>query len=274
MGQSIHGMCDWAIGRVREAGERVREFLLREEMRFETKSGDADLVTEMDREVERMLAESIRSRFPGHRILGEEGTAGRPDRLDGWLWLIDPLDGTANFVSQRRDFVISVALYRDGEGLFGIIYDVAADELVHAVKGGGVHLNGRRMKPAGSGLRLADALVGLEFYMPTPELVRIGQRLLELGPRVRGIRSYGATALGLAKVACGLLDAYLTPWTHPWDHAAGRILAEEAGAVVTDFAGHPLRLKKTGVLACRPELHEELLAFAGSLRGEGSGMPN
>jgi myo-inositol-1(or 4)-monophosphatase len=271
---TVDQACQWAMGWIQEAGETVREFLRRGEMRFETKARATDLVTVMDWEVERLLSENILDRFPGHRILGEEGIAGRPDHLDGWVWVIDPLDGTSNFVSQQRDFVISLALYHEGEGMFGIIYDVMADELVHAVRGGGAFLNGRRLETSSPGITLTDALVGLEFYIPTTELLRTGQRLLELGPRVRGIRCYGATALALAKVACGQLDAYLTPLTNPWDHAAGRILVEEAGGMVSDFAGRPLPLdRRTSVLACRPEIYGELLAFVGKLCVGGSGIP-
>jgi myo-inositol-1(or 4)-monophosphatase len=251
-----------AIEWVRSAGDRIKEYIHSGEISFSSKSHAADLVTKMDFAVEEMLVEKITQAAPDHQIVGEEGIVKRAEDFSGHIWLIDPIDGTANFVTQKSDFVISVALYHRQQGVFGIIYDVMKDEMIHALKGEGLFLNQHKINPMPPTLNLMDALLTLEFAICTEEQVKEHQKLLALAAKVRGIRCYGATALSLAKVALGKSSGYLTLGTHPWDFAAGRILVEEAGGMVTDFQGNRLRLEqRSSVIACHPEIYQEVFRF-------------
>jgi myo-inositol-1(or 4)-monophosphatase len=250
----------------RAAGNMIKEYIRSGEIQFESKSHATDLVTMMDRAVEEVMVEKIKQYAPDHQILGEEGIAGEANDFSGYIWLIDPIDGTSNFVTQKSDFVISVALYHQQQGVFGIVYDVMKDEMIHAMKGEGLFLNQRRIKPMNSNMPLIDALLSLEFIMRTEEQIEAHQKLLTIGSKVRGIRSYGATALSLAKIALGKNNGYLTWGTNPWDFAAGRILVEEAGGIVTDFEGNPLQLdRRNSVIACHPDIYQDLLQFVRSL---------
>jgi myo-inositol-1(or 4)-monophosphatase len=251
-----------AIEWVRLAGERIKEYIHIDEIPFTSKSHAADLVTKMDLAVEEMLVEKITQAVPDHQIVGEEGVVKKAEDFSGHIWLIDPIDGTANFVTQKNDFVISVALYHRQEGVFGIVYDVMKDEMIHARKGEGLFLNQHKISPMKSTLNLTDALLTLEFAIGTEEQVKEYQKLLAFASKVRGIRCYGATALSLAKVALGRSSGYLTLGTHPWDFAAGRVLVEEVGGVVTDFRGNPLRLeRRSSVIACHPGIYQDVFQF-------------
>jgi myo-inositol-1(or 4)-monophosphatase len=244
---------------VRLAGERIKEYIHIEEIPFTAKSHASDLVTKMDLAVEEMLVEKIKQFAPGHQIVGEEGVVEKAEDFSGHIWLIDPIDGTANFVTQKSDFVISVALYHEQQGVFGIVYDVMRDEMMHALKGEGLFLNRYRIHSMASTLHLIDALCTLEFSICTEEQVKEHQKLLALAAKVRGIRCYGTTALSLAKVALGKSGGYLTLGTYPWDFAAGRVLVEEVGGIVTDFQGNPLRLEqRSSVIACHPDIYQDI----------------
>lgn len=246
---------------IREAGKRLREDLGENRLQVKVKSRFNDLVTHMDQETERFLTRKIRKFFPDHSIVGEEGMDERPANLEGNVWLIDPIDGTSNFVNQRGDFVISIGFYQEKKGIFGLIYDVMRDELYHGFRGQGVGVNNRKVSPFQESLTLQEALVAVEWALHRENGLLFAKNLLELGLSVRGLRAYGATALALAKVAVGKMNAFITLGTHPWDYGAGRILVEEAGGVVTDFKGHPLPLEGvSSVIASHPNIHEELAA--------------
>jgi myo-inositol-1(or 4)-monophosphatase len=245
---------------VKEAGEKIRNYLREGDIRFEAKSRLNDLVTDMDRGVERFLVEKIKAYDPDHLVYGEEGIVQKPDHFNGYVWLIDPIDGTSNFVSQQCDFVISVGLYLDGQGVLAIIYDVTRGEMIHALRGKGVYCNEQKCKPLSGDLALIDSLVSLECIFHDPSWEENGWHLMELGRQARGIRIYGASALALAKVATGKHGAFLTTGTNAWDYGAGKILVEEAGGIVTDFHGMELPLgKRSSVIASHPALHNELL---------------
>lgn len=131
---------------VKEAGTRIRQSM-QESLTIETKSNPNDLVTNIDKETERFFIDRIQGTFPGHRILGEEGQGDKLRSLDGIVWIIDPIDGTMNFVHQKRHFAISIGIFEDGKGKIGLIYDVMQDELYHAFSGKGAYLNDTPLAP-------------------------------------------------------------------------------------------------------------------------------
>ncbi|MED3844389.1 inositol monophosphatase family protein [Geobacillus stearothermophilus] len=243
---------------IAEAGQRIRASFA-EPLTVETKENRNDLVTNVDRGIEQFFAEHIRRQFPGHRLLGEEGFGDELAALDGVVWVIDPIDGTMNFVHQRRHFAVSVGIFEDGVGQLGYVYDVVFDELYTAQKGKGLFLNGEplgRLQPA----PVAESIIAINGTW-LMENKRLDHRpLVRLAKDARGTRSYGSAALELAYVAAGRLDAYISPRLSPWDFAGGMILIEEAGGIMTNLDGKPIDLlNRSSVLAAKPGVHEEIL---------------
>lgn len=243
---------------IKEAGERIRTSF-DSELSIKTKSNRNDLVTDMDEATEKYFTEAIRHTYPDHQIMGEEGFGDDLHTLEGVTWIIDPIDGTMNFVHQQRNFAISIGIYDGAVGKLGYIYDVVHDELYFASKGEGAFMNGQRL-PELEAVPVEDAIVALNALWVTDNK-RIDPSVLgPLVQRARGIRSYGSAAIEMAYIAAGRLDAYLTMRLAPWDFAAGKILIEEVGGVVTDLQGNELDpLKKSSVFVGKPELHQTIL---------------
>lgn len=247
-----------ALRCAREAGELSRERLKRP-FAVEFKTSASDLVTAIDKEVEQYVVEMIRQQFPDHGILGEEGSGKQGDGPEETLWIIDPIDGTTNLVHQQINYAISIAVYHRGEGVIGVIYDPSREEMFTAVKGEGAFLNQRRLQLHKS-VKLEEALLCTSvFWNKRAEQIGIDQLVKQLASRVRGMRLLGSAALELAYVAAGRLDGYVSLSLHPWDFAAGKIIVEEAGGIVTQITGKPLHhTQNSSVLACNPTFYEEL----------------
>ncbi|MFD1777742.1 inositol monophosphatase family protein [Fredinandcohnia salidurans] len=242
---------------IKEAGERIRDSF-KTKLVVESKSNPDDLVTNMDKETEQFFIGKIHETFPSHQILGEEGFGDKLQSLNGITWIIDPIDGTMNFIHQQRNFVISVAVYEDGVGQIGLIYDVVHDELYHARKGQGAYFNSTKIEPLGE-VPLEKAIVAINATWVT-ENKRIDPKILiPIVNAVRGTRSYGSAALELAYVVTGRIDVYITMRLSPWDFAAGVVLLNEVGGIVTTLDGEPLNfLKENSVFVARPNLHKEI----------------
>ncbi|SFA52141.1 myo-inositol-1(or 4)-monophosphatase [Parageobacillus thermantarcticus] len=243
---------------LKEAGARIHT-ALEEKLTIETKAHRNDLVTNVDREIERFFIEKIRKTFPDHHVLGEEGFGDEIKTLQGVVWIIDPIDGTMNFIHQKRNFAISIGVFENGVGILGYVYDVVHDELYVARKGEGAFLNGKplpRLEP----VSVSEAVISLNATWVT-ENKRIDPKVLApLVKAARGTRSYGSAALEMAYVAAGRLDAYITMRLSPWDFAGGLVLVQEAGGIVTNLYGEPLDLLgKNSVFVSKPGLHEEIL---------------
>ena len=240
---------------VKEAGTRIRQSM-QESLTIETKSNPNDLVTNIDKETERFFIDRIQGTFPGHRILGEEGQGDKLRSLDGIVWIIDPIDGTMNFVHQKRHFAISIGIFEDGKGKIGLIYDVMQDELYHAFSGKGAYLNDTPLAPLKEA-SIEEAIIAINATWVT-ENRRIDPSILApLVKRVRGTRSYGSAALELAGVAAGRIDAYITMRLAPWGCAAGCVLLNEVGGIYTTTDGEPFTfLDNHSVLAGNPAIHK------------------
>ncbi|WP_455675872.1 inositol monophosphatase family protein [Pradoshia sp.] len=247
-----------AVQWIKEAGQRITQSF-ETILDIETKSNMNDLVTNMDKDVEHFFIEKIAERFPDHIVLGEEGSGHDLKELDGVVWIIDPIDGTMNFVHQQRNFAISIGIIENGVGKIGLIYDVVHDELYHSIRGEGAFLNDKRIEPMKEA-KLEESIVGLNAIWLTDNKKIDKDITAKLVRDVRGTRSYGSAALELIYVATGRMNAYISMRLAPWDFAGGSIIIEELGGVVTDLQGNPIHyLKKSSLIATTPKLHEAIM---------------
>lgn len=220
----------------------------REKMAIDIKSGVADLVTEYDKNIQNQLEIGLKRILPEAKFIGEEGSS---DKLsdDGYAFIVDPIDGTTNFVKDYRHSAISVALLKGREVVAGVIYNPYLDEVFSAIKGQGAFCNGKQISVSSTPLEKALILFGSSPYDKHlfPETVQIISEYFYKG---LDIRRSGSAALDLCYVACGRADLYLELIVSPWDFAAGKLLVEEAGGVVTTLDGKPLSFEgKTSILA-------------------------
>ncbi|RLB05325.1 MAG: inositol monophosphatase [Deltaproteobacteria bacterium] len=244
-----------AITAAKEAGKIQREWLGREK-RIEFK-GEINLVTEVDTRCERMIVEIIKKSFPQHNILTEETPM--PELPSPYRWIVDPLDGTTNYAHGYPCFCTSIALEVGGEIVLGAIYDPILEELFTAQKGKGAFLNGERIFVS-STQRLIEALISTGFPYDLREssennLDHFNNFIME----ARAIRRDGSAALDLCYVAMGRFDGFWELKLKPWDVAAGKIIVEEAGGLVTDFRGGPLDIYGDQILATNGKIHNEMM---------------
>lgn len=226
----------------------------------------AGLVSDADRESEALIKECIRSVFPEHAILGEEtGLSGSAPAGHGALWMIDPLDGTTNFVHQFPVFCISIGLELDGELVLGVVDAPKLGLRFHAVKGGGAFVNNEPIRVS-TRSSFRDGLFATGFSSYDTELdhqLAIAAHTIRGG---RGLRRAGAAALDLCFVAQGSFDVFWERNLSPWDMAAGVAIAREAGAVATDIEGKPFDPRGTSVICGNKILHDEILKMMKALQ--------
>jgi myo-inositol-1(or 4)-monophosphatase len=244
----------WVI----EAGEIIRSSF-HQTLNIQTKSNPNDLVTNIDKEIEQFFINKIRTEFPTHKILGEEGLGDDLHSLDGIVWIIDPIDGTMNFIHQQRNFAISLGVFEDGQGEIGIIYDVAHNELYHAKKGKGAYMNENRL-PILKETTVKESIIALNASW-VMENHRIDHNLMiPLVKEARGTRSYGSAALEMVFVATGRVDAYISMRLSPWDYAAGTVIIEELGGITSNLRGEELDfISKDSLLVAKPGLHQTII---------------
>ncbi len=255
-----------ALKWIEEAGEMLKDSL-HDSLSVNTKSNPNDLVTEMDYKIERYLTDRILHTFPDHKVLGEEEAGADIQSTDGVLWIIDPIDGTTNFVHQKFNFAISVAVVKDGIGQIGIIFNVMQDEWFTAIAGEGAYLNGQKLASV-TETDLPEAVIGLNGRWLAREKRSGEQSLHTMVRKSRSVRSYGSAAIELAYVACGRLDSYISFRLSPWDYAAGLVMLDEVGIITTDFQKRkPSFLEKSKILAARPGLHDQLLHYVHNHEG-------
>ena len=199
------------------------------------------------------------SNYPEHKILGEEGSGDDVQSMDGTVWIIDPIDGTMNFVHQQTNFAISIGVYHEGIGKVGIIYSVVNDEMFHAIAGNGAYLNNSPL-PKLSDVSLEKSIIAINATWITNNKRIDPSLLVPIVDTCRGTRSYGSAAIELAFVAAGRLDAYITMRLCPWDFAAGKVLIEEVGGTITNLDGEPVNmLEKNSIFAGGSSLHQYIL---------------
>lgn len=246
---------------VLDAGINIRKHM-HDELKIETKSNRNDLVTSLDKETEHFFVRNIKEHFPDHSIIGEEGYGDPICSLEGTVWIIDPIDGTMNFVHQKRNFAISIGIYHNGQGEIGFIYDVMADILYHAKKGEGAYKNDRFLPPLKKSVQLKDALISLNHNWLCPNKLVDEKKMQQFIRSIRGARTIGSAAIEFAHVAEGIADGYLSLSLMPWDVAAGLIIVHEVGGTATNIDGKPLNLLgKDSLVVCNRAIQKDILGF-------------
>ena len=244
------------------AAEKVGRSLVRDFGEVEnlqvSRKGPADFVSAADKKVEKMLVEALTKARPRYGfILEEQGRIEGEDTCN--TWIIDPLDGTTNFLHGIPHFAISIGLERDGELFAGVVYSPVTDEMFWAEKGSGAYLNGQRIRVAGRH-DLSECIFATGIPFKGDDRLHkefLGQLGLIMACSA-GVRRFGSAALDLCWVAAGRYDGYWETGLHPWDLAAGIVIAREAGCIVTDIEGKPDMLANGRILCANDRLHREV----------------
>jgi myo-inositol-1(or 4)-monophosphatase len=248
----------------RRAGSLLKSMVGRVDIR---EKGPRDLVTEADLEAQRLIRETLLTAFPDHAFVGEEQqepAAERSGKLSSeFCWVVDPLDGTTNFAHQLPMYGVSIALCRSGRLVAGVVYDPSLDEMFRAAEGEKPIVNGRTLSVSGCE-SLSTGLVAASFSANVPRGSQEIARFIEVLHACRAVRRMGSAALNLCYLAAGRLDAYWASSVKTWDVAAGVLLVEQAGGVVTALDGSKLDLERPAfAAAATPQLHAELLETLG-----------
>jgi len=250
-------MLNIAVKAARRAGSLINRALLEGGLEIRAKNRN-DFVTQVDRAAEQAIIDVIRRAYPEHSFIAEESGASAGARPE-FQWVIDPLDGTTNYIHGFPQYCVSIALEHKGVLTQAVVYDPAKNELFTASRGRGAYLDDRRMRVSKCA-QLADALVGTGF--PFKELARIDlymRQLRTLMGACAGVRRAGAAALDLAYVAAGRLDAFWEMGLSRWDMAAGALLIQEAGGLVSDLDGKAGFLDSGDIAAATPKVLPQLL---------------
>ncbi len=249
---------DVAIEAARRAGGLLVD-IFEHPRTIETKGASYNLVTEADRRSEELILSLIRKAFPHHAILAEEQDTVPPE--SEYLWVVDPLDGTTNYAHHYPMFAVSIALWHGGRPILAVIYDPMRKELFQAERGAGAFLNEQPIRVSATA-SLRQALLGTGFYYERGEPMRRTLRQIEafFDVPIHCIRRDGSAALDLCYVAAGRYDGFWELTLGPWDYAAGMLVIEEAGGIVTDAAGQPIGLFSRNILAANSMIHKDMLA--------------
>ena len=242
----------------REAALKAGETLMdrfRRAMRVSFK-GRGNIVTDVDTAVEKEMFALLRREFPDMGLLGEESPGVRAD--EGYVWIVDPLDGTRNYASGLPFFSVVVGLALDGEPLVGVNYDPARGDLYQAERGKGALLNGSPIHVSQKS-RMSDCIVGMDLSYNNEGAANGLEVVRSFWPGVQTARIMGSSALGISYAAAGYTDLYFHHQLEPWDQVAGLLLVEEAGGVVTDRTGRRAGLYSDGLVASNAALHAEFM---------------
>ena len=252
----MHPMLNTAIKAARRAGAIINRATVAGGFEVQAKRAN-DFVTEIDKAAEAAIIAIVRQAYPDHAILAEE--SGATQGSAEYEWVIDPLDGTTNFIHGFPQYCVSIAIRHRGALAHGVVYDPNRNELFTASKGRGAFLNDRRIRVSKC-TRFGDALVGTGF--PFKEVTRVDQYVRQFRSIITstaGLRRAGAAALDLAYVACGRLDAFWELGLSPWDMAAGALMIQEAGGLVADLSGEDGYLKSGEIACATPKIFPSLL---------------
>ncbi|WP_153115630.1 inositol monophosphatase family protein [Rhodocyclus tenuis] len=263
----MHPALNIAIKAARRASQIINRASQDIERLQVTRKQQSDFVTEVDRAAEAAIIETLREAYPEHAILAEESghSAGR-DADSEYEWIIDPLDGTTNFIHGVPQYAVSIALRHKGVLTQAVVYDTVRNELFTASKGGGAFLNDRRIRVSRC-LKLEDALIGTGFpYRAFEHADAYLGIFRELMQKTAGMRRPGAASLDLAWVACGRLDGFFEFGLSPWDMAGGALLISEAGGLVGDLTGEANYLDSGNLIAGTPKVFAQLLQIVAPFR--------
>jgi myo-inositol-1(or 4)-monophosphatase len=259
MSQSLHPMLNIAIKAARAAGGVInRASLDIEKVQVEAK-GVNDFVTEVDRHAEAVIVDILLAAYPGHGILAEESGRELGAKDSEFLWIIDPLDGTTNFIHGFPVYAVSIALAWRGVVQQAVVYDPNRNDLFYASRGRGAYLNDRRLRVS-KRLRLADSLVGTGFpFRKGDNFKRYMKMFEEISQQCAGLRRPGAASLDLCYVAAGYYDGFFETGLSPWDIAAASLIITEAGGLIGNFSGEADFLYQREVVAGNPKVYGQLV---------------
>jgi myo-inositol-1(or 4)-monophosphatase len=252
-------MLNIAVKAARAAGAIINRAALDiEVLKVNTKNPN-DFVTEVDHAAERAIIDTLLEAYPGHAILAEESGRARGAKDSEYLWIIDPLDGTMNFIHGLPTYAVSIGLAHRGQLQQAVVYDPARNDLFYASKGRGAYLNDRRLRVS-KRVRLAESLIGTGFpFRPGDDLTRYMSMLERVMRNCAGVRRPGAAALDLCYVAAGWYDGFFETGLSPWDVAAGALMVSEAGGLVGNFTGEADFLYQREVIAGNPKVYGQLV---------------
>ena len=255
----MHPMLNTAVKAARKAGAIINRASLDIDLVRVSVKGRSDFVTEVDKAAEEAIINTLRSAYPEHGILAEESGASDPDGKDEYRWIIDPLDGTTNFIHGFPQYAVSIGLQHRGQLSQAVVYDPTNNELFTASKGRGAFLNDRRIRVSRR-TQLGESLIGTGFPFRSlehlDEYLRMFKRVTE---ETAGVRRAGSAALDLAYVAAGRLDGFWERGLSAWDMAAGALLIVEAGGFVSDFKGAANYLTDGNVVCGNTKVFPQLL---------------
>ncbi|WP_122820232.1 inositol monophosphatase family protein [Varibaculum vaginae] len=245
----LQKLLDCAVSTVKQAAEMALDPGI--ELNIETKSNRNDLVTDVDKAVEQFIVDKMTA-ATGYPVLGEEGH--RVDSFEGRVWLIDPIDGTMNYIETRRDYAISLALCENGVPVLGVVQDVVAGKTYTATLGGGAFCNGTPLGKVDSAIDYRQVVLITDL-----KEIRALPRLAKALEESRGHRRYGSAALEMAEVAAGKAGGFIHLWVSPWDIAAATLICTETGCTVSRLDGTNMDVRQKGsILAAWPTVHSDL----------------
>ena len=279
----MHPMLNVAVKAARRAGTIINRASLSLERLQVARKQQNDFVTEVDRSAEQAIIETLQTAFPTHHFLAEEsgrlnhngevvGTVSwnelledaRSSEEDQYVWIIDPLDGTTNFIHGFPQYAVSIALAVNGVIQQGVIYDPSRDELFTATKGAGAYLDSRRLR-VGNQIKLADCLIGTGFpYRADQDLDGYLDVFAKMTKHCAGLRRPGAAALDLAYVAAGRFDGFFERDLKPWDMAAGVLIVQESGGLVGTYSGDETFMESGEIMAANPKIFGQMVSLLGT----------
>ncbi|GAB2484126.1 MAG: inositol monophosphatase family protein [Comamonas sp.] len=260
---SLHPMLNMAIKAARAAGAIINRAALDIEAVRVSQKQVNDFVTEVDRASEQAIIDTLLTAYPDHGILGEETGTEYGNRDSDYVWIIDPLDGTTNFIHGFPVYCVSIALSVRGRIEQAVVYDPTRNDLFTATRGRGAFLNERRIRVSKRTM-LRDSLISTGFpYRPGDNLQHYLAMLGDVMQRASGLRRPGAAALDMAYVAAGFADGFFETGLSPWDVAAGSLLVTEAGGLVGNFTGESDFLEQRECLAGNPRIYGQLVGILG-----------
>jgi myo-inositol-1(or 4)-monophosphatase len=256
----MHPMLNTAVKAARRAGSIINRASFDLDRVKVTEKQQNDFVTEVDHAAEQAIIDVLKTAYPDHAILAEESgpSANLHDENEN-VWIIDPLDGTTNFIHGFPTYCVSIALQQRGQITQAVVYDPNRNDLFTASKGSGAYLNEKRIRVTRRD-KLADALIGTGFpYRGMDDLDEYLKMFRVMTEKTAGLRRPGAAALDLAYVAAGRLDGFFERGLQPWDVAAGSLLITEAGGIVGTFAGESDYLYKGEAIAATPKVFAQMV---------------
>ncbi|MFO1252410.1 inositol monophosphatase family protein [Inhella sp.] len=256
---ALHPMLNVAIKAARAAGAIINRASLDLDIIKVGAKAYNDFVTEVDHAAEAVIIKTLLEAYPQHAILAEESGKEHGNQKSDYQWIIDPLDGTTNFIHGLPIYAVSIALAHRGQVQQAVVYDPTRNDLFHASKGRGAYLNDRRLRVSRR-TRLSDSLVGTGFPFRRGDNFKRYLKLFEdVMQQTAGVRRPGAASLDLCYVAAGYYDAFFETGLSPWDVAAGSLIITEAGGLVGNFTGESDFLHQREVLAGTPKIYAQLV---------------